>query len=76
MNGARRKGNGGGRDGGGYFAFILSSSASYFFCSSALAVVRFLILSSWYPFALPSSVVLVWRSLTLAVRVSIIWASW
>ena len=46
MNGARRDGNGGGIERGAHFAFILSSSASYFFCSSALAVVRFLILSS------------------------------
>lgn len=61
---------------GAYFAFILSSSASYFFCNSALVLVRFLILSSWFPFALVRSAVLVWRSLTLAVRVSIIWASW
>lgn len=39
------KGLGGG--GGAYFAFDLNSRASYFFWSSALAVVRFLILSSW-----------------------------
>lgn len=43
---AERAGATGGRD-GAYFAFMRSSSASYFFCSSALAVVRFLILSSW-----------------------------
>ena len=58
-----------------YFACALIFSASYFFCSSALAVVRFLIFSSWYPFAFASSVVLVCRSLTLADRVSMMWAS-
>lgn len=59
-----------------YFAFILTSNASYFFCSSALAVVRFLIFSSWYPFAFASSATLEERSLTLAVRLSIMWDSW
>ena len=52
---ARRKG----MEGAIYLAFILRSNASYFFCSSALAVVRFLIFSSWYPFAFARSAVLV-----------------
>ena len=58
-----------------HFAIIRVSSAAFFLINSALAVVRFLILSSWVPHSFASSVFWAWRSFMDEARFSTMWAS-